>query len=61
MERALAGMAALDKMSPPTGKEGTSHVENRTSNTGMSMKTKDRCGKLEVNRECYRKQRYLHA
>jgi hypothetical protein len=38
----LAGMAALDKMSPPTGKERTSHVENRTSNAGMSMKTKGR-------------------
>ncbi len=41
MERALAGMAALDKMSPPTGKEGTSRVENRTSNAGMLLKTKD--------------------
>src|SRR5208337_1107076 len=42
----LAGVAALDKMSPPTGKGRTSNVENRTSNAGKSMKTKDRCGKL---------------
>src|SRR5208337_70712 len=34
-------------------------LQNRTSNTGMSMKTKDRCGKLGVKLECYRKQRYL--
>jgi hypothetical protein len=39
-------MAALDKMSPPTGKERTSNVENRTSNAGMLLKTKDGCGKL---------------
>jgi hypothetical protein len=37
-----AGMAGLDKMSPPTGKETSSNVENRTSNAGMSMKKKDR-------------------
>jgi hypothetical protein len=39
-------MVTLDKMSPPTGKERTGNVENRTSNAGMSLKTKDRCGKL---------------
>jgi hypothetical protein len=39
-------MAALDKMSQPTGKGRTSKVENRTSNAGKSMKTKDGCGKL---------------
>jgi len=38
----LAGMAALDKMSPPRGKERTANVENRTSNAGMLLKTKDR-------------------
>ncbi len=42
----FGGVVALDKMSPPTGKERTRDVENRTSNAGMSLKTKDRCGKL---------------
>jgi hypothetical protein len=44
-------MVALDKMSPPTGKERGSNVENRTGNAGMSLKTKDRCGKLGVKLE----------
>jgi predicted Zn-dependent protease len=35
-------MAALDKMSPPTGKERTSDFRKRANNTGMYMKTKDR-------------------
>jgi hypothetical protein len=39
-------MAVLDKMSQPIGKGRTSNVENRTSNAGKSMKTKDCCGKL---------------
>ena len=43
----MAGMASLDKLSPPTGKERTSNVENRTSKARMSLKTKNRCGKLE--------------
>jgi hypothetical protein len=38
----LAGMAALDKMSPPTGKERTRNFRKRTNNTGMYMKTKER-------------------
>ena len=42
----VGGVVALDKMSPPIGKERTRDVENRTSNAGMSLKTKDRCGKL---------------
>jgi hypothetical protein len=39
-------MASLDKMSPPSGKEGISNFKNRTNYAGMSLKTKDRCGKL---------------
>ena len=42
---------ALDKMSPPLGRERASNVENRTSNAGMSLKTKDRCGKLGAKLE----------
>src|SRR5208337_2992428 len=42
----LAGIAHLDKMSPPSGKERTSNFKNRTNDTGISLKTKDRCGKL---------------
>jgi hypothetical protein len=33
-------------MSPPRRKERASKVENRTSNAGMLLKTKDCCGKL---------------
>ena len=44
--RFLAGMAPLDKMSVPSGKERTSNFKNRTNDAGMSLKTKDRCGKL---------------
>jgi hypothetical protein len=39
-------MVDLDKMSPPIAKERTSNFENRTSNAAMSLKTKERCGKL---------------
>jgi hypothetical protein len=51
--RALfAGIEDLDKMSLQTGKEETNNFKKCTNDAGMSMKTKDRCGKLEVKREC---------
>ena len=41
----FAGMAALDKMSPRTGKQETSNFKKRRNEAGMLFKTKDRCGK----------------
>jgi hypothetical protein len=41
----LARMAALDKMSPPTGKGMSSNFKNGTNYAGMSMKTKGRLNK----------------
>jgi len=55
--------------SAPTGNGGSecqlchagSALQNSANEPGMSMKTKDRCGKLGFKRECDRKQRCLRV
>jgi hypothetical protein len=48
----FAGIEALDKMSLPTGIEKTSNFKKCTTEAGMLLKTKDRCEKLGLKREC---------
>ena len=57
MEKVFAAMAALDKVSTPTGKGKTRNSKNWLTDAGMSMKTKDQLSTGGARMECYRKQR----